>query len=1857
MSASSSTPAAARNGKLEVLWGDGERVFCRIRRRDGDGRRRERIAVLAATDQPAAGSVDLLAHEFGLRNRLDSAWALRPLELLREPDRTMLILESPGGEPLEGLLHSPMEVGRFFRIAVGLSAALRGLHESGLVHKDIKPSNVIADATTGRAWLTGFGIASRLPRERQSPEPPEFIAGTLAYMAPEQTGRMNRSIDSRSDLYALGVTFYQMLTGSLPFAATDPMDWVHCHIAKQPAPPSERAPNIPGPVSAIIMKLLAKAAEERYQTAVGLERDLLRCLTEWETHGRVDEFPLGEHDKPDRPLIPEKLYGRAPEIDTLLASFDRVVGGGRPELVLVSGYSGVGKSCLVNELHKPLVPPRGLFASGKFDQYKRDIPYSTLAQALQSLIHLILTKNEEELGRWRDAIGEALDPNGQLMVDLVPELRLIIGEQRPVPELPAQDTQSRFQLVFRRFISAFTREQPLALFLDDLQWLDAATLDLMGDLLTHPDVKDLLLIGAYRENEVAPAHPLMRKLQAMRQAGAILHDIVLAPLTRCDLEQLIADSLHCEPGHAGSLAELVEEKTAGNPFFAIQFISALFEEGLLVFDHIEGQWSWDLTRIHAKGYTDNVVDLMVEKLNCLPIETQSALQQLACLGNGADFALLRTVYQDSNEEMHRQLWEAVRTGLIFRSQDSYRFLHDRVQEAAYSLISQGLRAEAHLQIGMLMALHTPPDKLEGSIFEIVNQLNRGAHLITSIAERERIADLNLIASRRAKLSTAYASALQYLRAGRALLTDDTWNCNYDLVFSIESLTAECELHTADMVAAEGGLTMLAQRARSRHDFAIVTRLQITLYTTLDRSDRAIEVFLDYLRRNGTDWSPHPARDDVEQEYNRIWSLVGDRQIEELVDLPLLDDPDVLDMLDVFTEIVHPAMFFDENLSTLVVFRMVSLCLEHGNCDASSFGYVWFGMFAGPRFNNYSDGFRFGQLGYDLVGKRNLTRYEARTYISFGTLTPWAKHALKGRELVRRAFDIAYRTGDLTFSAYSWHELITNYLAVGDPLSEVQSEAEKGLNFVKKAGFGLVAENCAAQLGLIRTLRGLTSTFGCFDAHEYSERDTEHRLSSNPALVLAEFFYWTRKLQARFFAGEYASAVDASRKAHELLWPAASQVETGDFRFYAALAHAAAWSSASHEERQKHFVALEDHHRQLEIWALHCPANYETKSTLVKAEIARIEGRLLDAEHFYEAAIRSAHANGFVHNEAVANELAASFYAVRGLGKIARAHVRDARQCYLRWGADGKVQQLDQLHPHLRAEETPLGPSSTIVASVEHLDLATVIKVSQAISGEIVLEKLLETLMRTAIAQAGAERGLLILTRGEEQRLVALASTGGDTVFVHLRDDLLAPAELPLSIVNFVMRTGEPVLLDDASAQRSVATDEYLRRRQVRSILCLPLVYQNKLIGILYLENNLAPRVFTPARIAALKLLASQAAVALENARLYGDIAEREAKIRRLVDANIIGTYIWKATGQSIGLGDAVIIEANDAFLDMIGYAREDLAAGLLSKSLLSAPEGRDRDADAAAEVHTTGGVLPFEKEYLRKDGTRVPVLVGLAAFDEGRLEGFAFVVDLTERRRAEAEARESERRYREVQAALAHAGRVATMGLITASIAHEVSQPVSGAITNAHTALGWLSAPTPDIEGATQALNRIVRDGSRAREVIERIRALSRKAPARKDPVELNGAVREVIELTRSEATKNGISVRLDLADDLPPVLGDRVQLQQVMLNLVVNAIESMNSASDGPRELLIATGKEALDNVLVAVRDSGPGFVKSPLDRLFDAFHTTKPGGLGLGLSISRSIIEAHGGRLWANANAPRGAIFQFTVSATRMGKTTPAP
>jgi predicted ATPase/signal transduction histidine kinase len=1700
---------------LSVLWQDGERVFCRGWRVDAGGERRPALLVLPAAEHPTPGILDRLADEYGLKDELDSAWATRPLDLVREDGRTVLVLEDVDAEPLERLLDAPMEPVPFLRLAIRIAAALGKLHQRALIHKDIKPANILVSRSRAEVRFTGFGIASRLPRERQSPDLIEALAGTLAYMAPEQTGRMNRSIDSRSDLYSLGVTFYRMITGALPFTAASPVEWVHCHIARKPVAPSERLDGVPAPLSRIIMKLLAKTAEDRYQTSAGLERDLRRCLAAWEASRRIDDFPLGQHDTPDRLVIPEKLYGRAREIETALAAFDRVVTSGTPELVLVSGYSGIGKSSVVSELHKAIVSPRALFAAGKFEQYKRDIPYATLVQAFQSLVRPLPSKSDAELDGWRRALSEALGPNGRLMTDLVPELKLIIGEQPAVAELPPQQTQGRFQLVFRRFIDVFARpDHPLALFLDDLQWLDKATLDLLEDVLLQGDVRHLMLMGAYRDNEVDAAHPLMSKVAAIKHAGGKIVEITLAPLAGEHLGHFIADALRCELTEAMPLAGLVHEKTAGNPFFTIQFLHALADEGLLTFDREKACWSWNLDRIRLKKLTDNVADLMVGKLSRLPSQTRNALQQLACLGNAAETTMLSIILQRSADEVHAALWPAVRLELVESRSGSYRFVHDRIQEAAYSLIAPSARAEVHLLIGRLLALQTPPDKRNEAIFEIVNQLNRGADLIGSRDEREQLAEFNLVAGKRAKASTAYASALAYFIAGAAQLGEDCWQHRRELMFQLELHRAECEFLTGALPAAEERLSALAIRAAGTVEQATVVCLRADLYTTMGQNARAIAVGLEWLRHLGVDSSPHPTEEEARREYDRIWAQLGTRPIEELLDAPMMSDAASLATLDVLTKVFAAAMYTEANLACLVICRAVNLSLERGNCDGATFAYVMLGAIAGARFGDYGAGFRFGQLGYQLVEQRGLTGFQARVYNQFGThVLPWTQHVKACRDLLRLAFDVANRNGDLTFSAYSCHAYTTNLLAAGDPLSEVQREAERGLAVAEKTRFRVAIDLVTIQLGLVRNLRGLTGKFGSIGNSQFDELEIEHRLAGKPDLARAEFSYWTRKLQARFLAGDHVSAVDAATHAQPLLPVVRYAVEAAEYHFYAALSRTASRDSGR-EQSQQHLAALADHHRQLEIWRENCPDNFENRAALVGAEIARIGGRELDAERLYELAIRSARANGFIHHEAIAYELASRFYAARGLEEVAQLYLRNARYRYLRWGADGKVRQLDELHPHLRTEELSPGPTRTIGAPVEHLDLATVIKVSEAVSGEMILGKLIDTLMRTAIEQAGAERGLLVLSRGPEQRIAAEATTGSDTVVVRLCDQPIDEDAIPQSVLHYVAHTRTSLILDDASSVHPFSADAYIRQHRARSILCLPLVNQAKQIGVLYLENNLTSRVFTPTRIAALKLLASQAAISLENSRLYADLQEREAKIRQ-------------------------------------------------------------------------------------------------------------------------------------VQMDLAHANRLASMGHLTASIAHEVNQPITGVVTNAQAALRFLGSDSVDLEEVRQSLEDIVRGGNRAGDVIGRLRDLIKKAPPRKDRFDINGAAREVIELTRGEAGKNGVRLHADFGDGLPAVSGDRVQLQQVILNLILNGIDAMSGMSEGVRELFISTAEAEPGSVLVAVRDTGPGLSPAAIEHLFEPFHTTKSTGLGLGLSISRSIVEAHGGRLWASANEPRGAIFQFTVPA----------
>ncbi|MBV8440333.1 MAG: PAS domain S-box protein [Hyphomicrobiales bacterium] len=1210
----------------------------------------------------------------------------------------------------------------------------------------------------------------------------------------------------------------------------------------------------------------------------------------------------------------------------------------------------------------------------------------------------------------------------------------------------------------------------------------------------------------------------------------------------------------------------------------------------------------------------------------------------------------------------------------------------------------------------------------------------------------------------------------------------------------------------------------------------------------------------------------------------MWGLLGARAISSLIDLPIMRDAVGQAKMDVLATLLPPALFTDGNLLCLVVAHMANMSLEQGNTDGSCLAYTWLGIVLGPYFNRYQSGFEFGRLGVDLMERRDLQRFRARVFLDYShVVNPWMTHAREGPALVQRAFDAANEIGDLTFAAYSACNLISAMLAAGAPLQDVQSEAERLLEFASGARYGLIADIIMGQLALVLALRGLTPSF---DQDRFERRLDEH----SGAVALA--WRLVRKLQRLFFAGDAPGAILAAQQVEALLWTIPSHLEVAEYHFYAALARAAAAETASGEARRALVEALNAHHSRLRFWAGACPENFENRAALIGAEIARIEGREFEAMRLYEAAIRSARANAFVHDEALADELAGRFYARSGFEKIARAYLQDAHDGYLRWGAEGKAQQLQRVYPRLRTSEHQPAMTSAIGTPVEQLDLATVIRVSQAISSEVVFDKLLDTLMRTAIEQAGAERGLLILAGDAGGlKVAAHAATHGETIVVRLRDDPVSGDTLPESMLHYVQRTLETIILDDAAVGSVFASDPFIRAQRPRSVLCLPLTKQSKLVGLLYLENNLASGVFAPARIAILKLVASQAAIAVENTHLYRELAERQTRIRRLVDSNIVGIFVWTLDGR--------ILEANDAFLSIVGYDREDLASGRLSWREMSPAEWLDRDErERIPELKATYHVRPYEKEFLRKDHARVPVLIGGTLIDENGEEGVAFVLDLSERKRSEETLRRSEAylaaaeslakigswawrpaaneithwsqgRYRlfgfdpeagvpsldavlqrihpedrerwlertlsvarggeadsdfrivlpdgavrhvhavghpvldqsgevseiigaaiditeqkqaeealreseeqwksvfennptmyfmidpeagrilsvnpfgaeqlgyaahelfgqpsdilfheedrevarrnkllcleqlgrtmswelrkvrkdgeviwvretgramlvknrpvvlivsediteakqaaaalrEMETQLARANRLEAMGQLTASIAHEVNQPIAATLSNAQAALRWLRRDPPDLDEVSQALGRIVRDAARAGDVVYRIRELTKKSPPREEPVDMNAVIREVIDFSRSEAAKNGVSVQTKLASELPPVQGDRVELQQVILNLTLNAVEAMCGLSDGPRSLQIATSRTEAGGALVSVRDSGPGLPPDIQKNLFKAFFTTKPTGLGMGLSICHSIIESRGGQLSASANLPRGAVFQFTL------------
>ncbi|WP_254616717.1 AAA family ATPase [Burkholderia metallica] len=1443
----------------QLLWDDGVFALSRIEAADGGT---SRLALRPAASQPFGQALALLENVYSLRAHLDGPRFTLPVEFVRDSSSISLLLQDPGGVPLSALDTSLLSFDQILTIAANAASALDVLHRRKVIHNDVRPEHLLVQPATWAVALTGFEAAALVSSPGIEGDLSRTHAATYPYLAPERTGLVNRPVDPRSDLYSLGILIYWMLTTKYPYSANTPGEWLYCHTARKPAPLHQHARHVPESLAAIVDKLLAKAAEERYQTARGLEHDLRLCEEQLRGGAGFAPFLLGTMDSDERLLIPDRLYGRELELNALTDALDRVARADITEFVLVSGYSGIGKSALVEEFHH--VMGRGRFASGKFDQYKRDIPYATIAQSMESIVKQVQRADERELAKWRKRIEQALGSNGRLLTDLIPALEEIIGPQPMMSDVPPPEAQKRFVTTLTRFIGAFaTPEQPLVLFLDDLQWLDAGTISVLEALGQGSGIAHLLLIGAFRDNEVGPGHPLARVIDDAREGAAVhVQHLLLAPLAVGDMERFVRDATRSDASETGKLAQLMFEKTGGNPFFAVQFLRVLADEGHLTFDRATREWAWNTRHIAQAAFPDSVVDLMVKRIGRLPDRTRQLLADFACVGATVATSVLAQVSGQSNGEVDHALADAIAQGLVYRRPDGYTFVHDRIQEAAYALLAEAERAPSHLRIGARLDTGDTDPSFERNIFEVVNQYNRALHAISEPRVRTRVALLNLRAGRRARDAAAYGTALTYLEVGAEIFDDRAWQTYYREKFSLELLLSECTFLAGSPALADERLRRLEAYAESVRDKAAVAFLRITLQTALGQMDEAVAICLGYLCAVGVNWVPHPGRGEVDKEYEKLVAKIQTGSIAALRDNRLLDDEMLEATLDVFTAALPPAFFTDENLVCLILTTMANLSIANGNADASSLGFAYLGMVVGPLFGDYATAYEFGKLAMALVDEKGLDRFRARVYMCFAYhVMPWTEHIRAGIPLLRRAFEVASQSGDLTYIGFSSCCLVTTLLAASVPLADIEEVAVERLRIVRRAGFGLIVDIINSQLALIREVRGTTPWFGSVDADYPSESALEQHFADNRALDIAACWYWIRKQEAKYFAGDIAGAMEAGKKAAPLLWTTWGHQELAVYHFFSALTLLAAKENLSSQADVVMDAELAEHVNKLRGWALANPANFAARAALVDAEIARVDGNALEAMRLYERAIEGARSNGFLHLEGFACELAGRFYVKQDFATIAAVYLRGARSAYLNWGAMAKVKTLDSAYPGLAANE--LGSSLSGVGE-NQLEVETVVKASQAISSERVLERLMNTLMTILLEHTGARRALLILPHEEQLFIEAEATEGGE---VNVERRAASQKTVPLSMLHYCLRAQQTLLVDDATTENPFSSDEYFSGKASRSVLCLPLVKQTRLVGALYLENELAPGAFTPSRMTILKLLASQAAISIENASL------------------------------------------------------------------------------------------------------------------------------------------------------------------------------------------------------------------------------------------------------------------------------------------------------------------------------------------------------------------------------------------------------
>ena len=1460
------------------------------------------IIKLLKREYPSFSELVRFRNQYAIAKNLDIPSIIKPYSLELYQNGYALVMEDFGGISLREFSQGrSLTLKQFLPIALQLIDTLHELHQQHVIHKDIKPAHILIHPDTREIKLIDFSIASLLPRETQEIQSPNGLEGTLAYLSPEQTGRMNRGIDYRSDFYSLGVTFFELLSGQLPFESDKPMELVHCHIAKQPDSICNLNSEMPLMLGEIICKLMAKNAEDRYQSGLGLKYDLVTCLEQWWKTGKHSWFDLGQHDNSDRFLIREKLYGREPEVETLLEVFGRVANGAS-ELMLVAGFSGIGKTAVVNEVHKLIVRWNGYFIKGKYDQFNRNIPMSAFVQAFRDLMAQLLSQSDAQLEQWRNKILSAMSESGQVMIEVIPELEQIIGKQPSALELSGNAAQNRFNLLFVKFIQVFTTiEHPLVLFLDDLQWADSASLNLIRLLMGETLRGYLLIIGAYRDNEVFAAHPLMLTLEQIKKEATV-STITLAPLSQTDVNRLIADTLSCSTEVALPLTGLVYQKTKGNPFFTTQFLKVLHEENGITFDWHTGLWQFDLALVPrgaaasletSLALTDNVVEFMAIQLQKLPTQTQTILKLAACIGNQFDLATLAIVYQKSQTETASDLWRALQEGFVIPTNQVYKFLHDRVQQAAYSLIPTDEKQLVHLKIGQLLLSNTPESNREERIFEIVSHLNVAAELAQS-AERQALAQFNLMASRKAKAAIAYTAAYKYAQVGIGLLAQNSWQHQYELTLALHQVATEAAYLGGDLEQMAGFASLVLNHAKTPLDQISIYEVKIEALTAQGQFAQAIATALAILKQLGVELPAAPTQDDVADAFSNVSDVIGERLPAELLNLSEAMDANILAAARILTSVAPCAYLFQPLLYLLVILKKVYLSVVYGNESTSTFSYASYGILMCGVLGNVELGYEFGQLALDLLSRYQNSELKGKTLLLVCVYTRhWKMHLCETLHPLQIAYCSCLDVGDLAFAGYSAYNYGFYSYFTGQNLRQLESEIVEYCEALKYLKQNLTLTYSQLIRQILLNLMGDADDVVVLSGAAYNE---QHQLPLHQATGdrTGLALLWINKLVVSYLFSEFEQAVEQAGQARQYLDAILAFLYVPIFHFYESLAQLAWFEQLSAPEQQQIKECIAANQEKLNYWAAHAPMNFQHKFDLVEAERYRVLGNRAEAIDYYDRAIKGAKEQGYIQEEALANELAAKFYFNWGKERIAQDYMTQAYYGYARWGAKAKVADLEKRYPQLLAPilqqtRSPLSTNETIftlesVTSTSSatssssvsvaLDLATILKVSQTLSGEIELEKLLSVLLHFVIENAGADKCVFMLL--ESGRLLIQASAqlsflqNKGITHINFYSMLLNPepvedsVDLPVSLINTVKRSLQPAVIIDATVHPQLINDPYIQQQQPKSVLCSPILDQGKLLGVLYLENNLATGAFTSDRVELLNLLCAQVAISLEN---------------------------------------------------------------------------------------------------------------------------------------------------------------------------------------------------------------------------------------------------------------------------------------------------------------------------------------------------------------------------------------------------------